>query len=289
MEESIIIQFKEEKYSIPIPDDLEELYSEFKTKFNIEEEKNYGFYFLKNRTERIDLTDLFRYEFSEKISLLQKEEEPIIYVEEKNKLNNIEIENNDDYDIQKNENFINEVNKCEQIIQNILEGQNQINFPNINISFGEGLKYNSDIKVEDGIKKKIKNQLQVQINELNQKFEKLKNDNKANSDKMASLLKDMEKKYEEKHKNIIGNEDIIKEDNELSTLKKKYLDLEIKYKKDMDKNKSEIDSLKEMIKDLKKENDLKQKIIEKYESDNENILEIYKKQKKLIDDMKKTE
>ena len=156
MEESIIIQFKEEKYSIPIPDDLEELYSEFKTKFNIEEEKNYGFYFLKNRTERIDLTDLFRYEFSEKISLLQKEEEPIIYVEEKNKLNNIEIENNDDYDIQKNENFINEVNKCEQIIQNILEGQNQINFPNINISFGEGLKYNSDIKVEDGIKKKLK-------------------------------------------------------------------------------------------------------------------------------------
>ena len=143
--ETIIIQFKKEKQSIPIPDSFENLQSQF-MKFNIEDRTDYDFYFLKNRTERINLKDLFRYDFKEKISLFQEEEEPIIYIEEHNPLSSsyissqIPIENKDENNIQKNINFINEINKCEEIIGNIIDGKQSIVFPSkglFNIRFGK--------------------------------------------------------------------------------------------------------------------------------------------------------
>lgn len=280
----ITIKFKEETRQIEVPSDFGDLYYVFKRNFMIDESLKYIFYFFENKSNRIIFEDTFNLEFQDKLSLLQKQVEPVIYVEEieeeeYNKISKTikatKIKKNSP--LQRNKNFINEIKKYEEIIKEIIFDKQ-----NTNLDFDDEEKPKNKINnindIDLGIqnsfesspgasknKKEMNKSMDVlinKINELEKNYEELKKKNKINYDNMTQKLNEMKKAYEEKEK--------IK-DNEIDSLKK----IIEKYEKN------------DEINELKKDNEIKKKIIENYEINNKKIMELFEEQKIFIENMKK--
>ena len=280
----ITIKFKENTGQIEVPSDFGDLNYLFKRKFIIDESLKYIFYFFENESNKIIFEDTDNLEFQDKLSLLQKQEEPVIYVEEieeeeeNSKLSKtikaIKIKNSL---LQRNKNFINEIKKYEEIIKEIIfdkqntnldfddeeKPKNKIN--NINeIDLGIQNSFESSPGASKNKKEmnKSMDDLINKINELEKNYEELKKKNKINYDNMTQKLNEMKKAYEEKEK--------IK-DKEIDSLKK----IIEKYE-----NNGEIN-------ELKKDNEIKKKIIENYESNNKKLLELFEAQKTFIENIEK--
>lgn len=321
-DQSVLINFKKEKHNIPIPNNYQDLFNNFIEKFKADPDGQYEFYFLRtNNNDKIYLNDIMDYQFQKNISILENEEGLIIYVKDKN--DSEIIDENKNYDnLQDNSNFSKELVKYGNILKDIIiKNQKQIdkidkmnikesiNVPlNINDANFVGermnkIKYyfkNEDNKISELNEEENEN-LYDKISELENKFDNLKSSNEQNSVNIDLIIKKIEEKYEEK-KRIEIDEIKNKYQKELEEQKNKYIELEQKYKNIQKKNKDDllneilsqndknidkIDELKNEVDKLKKENDLKQKIIDIYEIDKGKIFDLFNKQKSLIEELKK--
>ena len=309
--ELIKIKFEDNEKSIAIPSDIDDLKKKFFDKFDVSRDYQYDFSIkLKDEKDKIELNNLNKVNFKENMDFLLKEENPLIFVDQcieftssnflednkssfvtnvknelkkeksdnSNKQDNIEDneeEEDDKNNYKENKDFINELANCESNIDSLINGeeivknQNYVEkktfqFSNSNLSFK---KYSDELSQVSFM------QLE-RFNELEQKFELLKNSVKDNKDKIELKFKEMEKVYE---KDNYIQELKKKYDEELMNEKNKYKELELKYEEEIKSNKKE---LEETIDKLEKENDVLRKKIEKYESDNQKIMEILEKQKK---------
>lgn len=251
---SLILQFKEENYYISIPETFDELYDKFIKSFEENGKKNDYLFYIKIGTKKNKLNDL-KYKFKDKISQLTKDypEKLYIYVDQ--------IKDEGNYE--NNQDFINGLNNLERKIDVI-----------INNNSGKS----KIIRDKDNIKR------------LNKKYQSLVISFKNNYAKMNSYLKDLENKYKEKIEMVKKkkNEEIKKIKND-----KQYEDEKIKINsltKILGELRENNKKKEDEINNLKKENDLKQEIINKYklyEFNNKEIIGLINNQNKLIEEMKK--
>ena len=307
--ELIKVQFQNKEIEISFPSDMDDLKKKFSEKFEANEDCEYDFFIhLKDQPDNIYLNNLYKVIFEENMELLKKEENPIIYVEQhiefgssnffednqssfltnvkneikkeksnkSNKQDNIDNdeEEEDKNTYKENKDFINELTNCENCINSLINGEefaknkNYIDkktfeFQNSNLSFN---KYSQDIS-------QISFAQMDKINELEQNFELLKQSVRDNKDKIELKFKEMEKVYE---KDNYIQEIKKKHDEELMNEKNKFKELELKFEEETKVNKKE---LQDIIDKLKNENDNLKKKIEKYEADNQKIIEIINNQK----------
>ena len=320
--QSVLINFKEKEYNIPIPINYQDLFSNFIEKFKADPDGQYEFYFLRtNNNDKIYLNDIMDYQFKKNISILENEEGLIIYVKDKND-NEINDENKKYDSLQDNNNFSKELVKYGNILKDIINKNQKLvdktDKLNIKESINVFLNINNNDFVGKGMNKihnhffdkednKIKESNDENENsydkilELENKFENLKLYNEKNNDNIDLIIKKIEERYEEK-KRIEIDKIKNKYQKELEEQKNKYMELEKKYKNiqkknkddilnevisENDKNLDKINKLKNEVDKLKKENDLKQKIINIYENDKGKILDLFNKQKNLIEELKK--
>jgi hypothetical protein len=305
----IKIKFENNEYEISIPSDIEDLKKKFFEKFDANEDCQYDFFIkLSDQPDPINLNNLYKVNFVGNMDLLKKEENPIINVEQhvefgssnffddnkssflskvqleiqkenSKKSNNSNNNNNNDIDeeeedeknnYKENKDFIKELINCENNINSLINGE-EIYTTKKTIELNEQLSFAN--KYSDEMSQISVMQME-KIIELEQNFELLKQSIKDNKDKIELKFKEMEKVYE-KDKYI--QEIKKKHEEELMDEKNKYKKLELKFEEEKKINKKE---LEERIDKLKKENDMLKEKIEKYESDNQKIMEILKKQNK---------
>ena len=305
----IKIKFENNEYEISIPSDIEDLKKKFFEKFDANEDCQYDFFIkLSDQPDPINLNNLYKVNFVGNMDLLKKEENPIINVEQhvefgssnffddnkssflskvqleiqkenSKKSNNSNNNNNNDIDeeeedeknnYKENKDFIKELINCENNINSLINGE-EIYTTKKTIELNEQLSFAN--KYSDEMSQISVMQME-KIIELEQNFELLKQSIKDNKDKIELKFKEMEKVYE-KDKYI--QEIKKKHEEELMDEKNKYKNLELKFEEEKKINKKE---LEERIDKLKKENDMLKAKLEKYESDNQKIMEILKKQNK---------
>ena len=310
----IKIKFENNEYEISIPSDIEDLKKKFFEKFDANEDCQYDFFIkLSDQPDPINLNNLYKVNFVGNMDLLKKEENPIINVEQhvefgssnffddnkssflskvqleiqkenSKKSNNSNNNNNNNNDIdeeeedeknnyKENKDFIKELINCENNIKSLINGEEikKIYTTKKTIELNEQLSFAN--KYSDEMSQISVMQME-KIIELEQNFELLKQSIKDNKDKIELKFKEMEKVYE-KDKYI--QEIKKKHEEELMDEKNKYKNLELKFEEEKKINKKE---LEERIDKLKKENDMLKAKLEKYESDNQKIMEILKNQKK---------
>ena len=305
----IKIKFENNEYEISIPSDIEDLKKKFFEKFDANEDCQYDFFIkLSDQPDPINLNNLYKVNFVGNMDLLKKEENPIINVEQhvefgssnffddnkssflskvqleiqkenSKKSNNSNNNNNNDIDeeeedeknnYKENKDFIKELINCENNINSLINGE-EIYTTKKTIELNEQLSFAN--KYSDEMSQISVMQME-KIIELEQNFELLKQSIKDNKDKIELKFKEMEKVYE-KDKYI--QEIKKKHEEELMDEKNKYKNLELKFEEEKKINKKE---LEERIDKLKKENDMLKAKLEKYELDNQKIMEILKNQKK---------
>ena len=305
----IKIKFENNEYEISIPSDIEDLKKKFFEKFDANEDCQYDFFIkLSDQPDPINLNNLYKVNFVGNMDLLKKEENPIINVEQhvefgssnffddnkssflskvqleiqkenSKKSNNSNNNNNNDIDeeeedeknnYKENKDFIKELINCENNINSLINGE-EIYTTKKTIELNEQLSFAN--KYSDEMSQISVMQME-KIIELEQNFELLKQSIKDNKDKIELKFKEMEKVYE-KDKYI--QEKKKKHEEELMDEKNKYKNLELKFEEEKKINKKE---LEERIDKLKKENDMLKAKLEKYELDNQKIMEILKNQKK---------
>ena len=309
----IKIKFENNEYEISIPSDIEDLKKKFFEKFDANEDCQYDFFIkLSDQPDPINLNNLYKVNFVGNMDLLKKEENPIINVEqhvefgssnffddnkssflskvqleiqkENSKKSNNSNNNNNNNDIdeeeedeknnyKENKDFIKELIICENNINSLINGEEikKIYTTKKTIELNEQLSFankNSDEMSQISVMQMEK------IIELEQNLELLKQSIKDNKDKIELKFKEMERVYE-KDKYI--QEIKKKHEEELMDEKNKYKKLELKFEEENKINKKE---LEERIDKLKKENDMLKAKLEKYELDNQKIMEILKNQKK---------
>ena len=308
----IKIKFENNEYEISIPSDIEDLKKKFFEKFDANEDCQYDFFIkLSDQPDPINLNNLYKVNFVGNMDLLKKEENPIINVEQhvefgssnffddnkssflskvqleiqkenSKKSNNSNNNNNNDIDeeeedeknnYKENKDFIKELINCENNINSLINGEEikKIYTTKKTIELNEQLSFAN--KYSDEMSQISVMQME-KIIELEQNFELLKQSIKDNKDKIELKFKEMEKVYE-KDKYI--QEIKKKHEEELMDEKNKYKNLELKFEEEKKINKKE---LEERIDKLKKENDMLKAKLEKYELDNQKIMEILKNQKK---------
>ena len=308
----IKIKFENNEYEISIPSDIEDLKKKFFEKFDANEDCQYDFFIkLSDQPDPINLNNLYKVNFVGNMDLLKKEENPIINVEQhvefgssnffddnkssflskvqleiqkenSKKSNNSNNNNNNDIDeeeedeknnYKENKDFIKELINCENNINSLINGEEikKIYTTKKTIELNEQLSFAN--KYSDEMSQISVMQME-KIIELEQNLELLKQSIKDNKDKIELKFKEMEKVYE-KDKYI--QEIKKKHEEELMDEKNKYKNLELKFEEEKKINKKE---LEERLDKLKKENDMLKEKIEKYESDNQKIMEILKKQNK---------
>ena len=305
----IKIKFENNEHEISIPSDIEDLKKKFFEKFDANEDCQYDFFIkLSDQPDPINLNNLYKVNFVGNMDLLKKEENPIINVEQhvefgssnffddnkssflskvqleiqkenSKKSNNSNNNNNNDIDeeeedeknnYKENKDFIKELINCENNINSLINGE-EIYTTKKTIELNEQLSFAN--KYSDEMSQISVMQME-KIIELEQNFELLKQSIKDNKDKIELKFKEMEKVYE-KDKYI--QELKKKHEEELMDEKNKYKNLELKFEEEKKINKKE---LEERIDKLKKENDMLKAKLEKYELDNQKIMEILKNQKK---------
>ena len=309
----IKIKFENNEYEISIPSDIEDLKKKFFEKFDANEDCQYDFFIkLSDQPDPINLNNLYKVNFVGNMDLLKKEENPIINVEqhvefgssnffddnkssflskvqleiqkENSKKSNNSNNNNNNNDIdeeeedeknnyKENKDFIKELINCENNINSLINGEEikKIYTTKKTIELNEQLSFAN--KYSDEMSQISVMQME-KIIELEQNLELLKQSIKDNKDKIELKFKEMEKVYE-KDKYI--QEIKKKHEEELMDEKNKYKKLELKFEEENKINKKE---LEERIDKLKKENDMLKAKLEKYELDNQKIMEILKNQKK---------
>ena len=309
----IKIKFENNEYEISIPSDIEDLKKKFFEKFDANEDCQYDFFIkLSDQPDPINLNNLYKVNFVGNMDLLKKEENPIINVEqhvefgssnffddnkssflskvqleiqkENSKKSNNSNNNNNNNDIdeeeedeknnyKENKDFIKELINCENNINSLINGEEikKIYTTKKTIELNEQLSFAN--KYSDEMSQISVMQME-KIIELEQNLELLKQSIKDNKDKIELKFKEMEKVYE-KDKYI--QEIKKKHEEELMDEKNKYKNLELKFEEEKKINKKE---LEERIDKLKKENDMLKAKLEKYELDNQKIMEILKNQKK---------
>ena len=187
---------------------------------------------------------------------------------------------NNSQSLQFNNSFIKELNNYKRILSDIRTNKKSKTFfheLNKNNEFNKD-GGNKTVDIAGKTDKTLDKNIYDKVKQLEKELEELKLSNKNNNDKISKKMEEMEKKYQEQ---------LEREKNRYNELEKQYNNLKDIKNNITDKQNDEIllpiilqnDENLEKIKKLKKEIEIKQKIIEIYETDIGEILELEQKNK----------
>jgi hypothetical protein len=198
------------------------------------------------------------------------------------------MEEKNSHSLQLNNSFIKELNKYKRILSDIRTNKKSKTFfedNNRNNEFNKD-KENKSVGIAKKTDKILDKNIYDKVEKLEKELEELKLSNKSNNDKISKTMEEMEKKYQEQ---------LEREKNRYNELEKQYNDLKDKKNNlatdkgndeillslitQNDANLEKINNLKKENEMLKNKNEIKQKIIEIYEADIEDILKLEQKNK----------